>query len=439
MISRSANDVRRRIRAIRIWQLALAVFAVTFAVYLPTAEAKSLDVLSADVAAWQVAATGTTTFDPDLFPELDESPLRDVWIGERSDGTLVISRTPGTIAPAVPAYWFTQPESRTDEPAEFTAALMTAIAVAVLFIVLTRHISRQQALAATAVVAFTTPVWSVSADGMWPHTITALAIAGMAWAADRDRWWSLGALGGLAMWGRPHAAIICAVVGVWIAWRRRDPIIALKAGAAGSVMLTLLAIWNHWFYGTWSPTGLRDPMTYSREESLAVVNQLGLWISPDRGILVWTPIILLLSASVARNWKNLPEWSRALLVGGLIYTIAQGQANKYSGGSAFWPYRLGIEMVLTAAPAFALSITSMGAVARRIWPHVAIVQGAAIFVGAVGLTLMPEVNTGRPELLVQGLTACGIVVVSALVYAMGRWLVRRDNLIGETISSPRTS
>ena len=67
-----------------------------------------------------------------------------------------------------------------------TAALASALASDVMFLALRTRISERRAAAACLVLGFATPVWSVAADAVWPHTVTLLGIAGMAWAVRPD-------------------------------------------------------------------------------------------------------------------------------------------------------------------------------------------------------------------------------------------------------------
>ena len=93
----------------------------------------------------------------------------------------------------------------------------------------------------------------MAANALWPHTVTVLGICGMAWAASRNRWWLVGMFGGIALWGRLHAAIIVAVLAVGVAVVRRQPGIVLKAGALSVAALGLVGVWTHWVFGTWIP------------------------------------------------------------------------------------------------------------------------------------------------------------------------------------------
>jgi alpha-1,2-mannosyltransferase len=259
---------------------------------------------------------------------------------------------------------------------------------------------------------------------MWPHTLTVLGAVGMAWAADRDRWWLVGLFGGVALWGRLHAGIICALLVLAVAWVRRDVRPAVQAGVAGLVMLAIACGWNRWYYGTWDPTAgyVTSVFTdYAGSHVVDLQNQLGMWISPERGILTWTPLVLVLSGGLVRSWRVLPDWSRYLFLAGVAYTLVQAYFNRFSGGSTFYPYRLGLEFVACATPALALSAERMGRTARLLFTPVAVAQGVAIAIGALDLFWMTGVDLTKPRWLFQ----LAVVAVLAAGWLAGRHLAGR--------------
>ncbi len=85
-----------------------------------------------------------------------------------------------------------------------------------------------------------------------------------------------------------------------------------------------------------------------------------------------------------RAWRELPDWSRWLAVGGVAYTLVQGQLNGFSGGSGFYGYRLTLELLVCVFPAYALSVPRPGRGLRRLLGPVLGLQFAAISLGAAG-------------------------------------------------------
>lgn len=384
----SATDESQARRGVPPWLVATLLFVVAFAVYAPTiAHASvSLDVWSANYGSWHLATAGTPWIEGLRIPVLDHNPLRSVWVLDAANGHTVIGRSPGVIAVALPAYWISQPSAMTTVPGGLTAALLTASSVTLVFLALRHRLPSRTALLVTVVFAFATPVWSVAANGVWPHTVTVFGIAGMAWAASTNRWWLAGVFGGITLWGRLHAAFIVALFGLLVGFRRREPSIVVKVGIGSAAFLVLMSAWTRWMYGTWNPTGSYDTgpfATYAEDHRFSVTNQLGFWISPDRGILVWTPILLVLLPALVRSWRDLPDWSRSLLWGGLAYTVLQAVLSRFSGGDNFYGYRLGLEFLAGATPAFGLSIPRAGRWARSLAVPVLIVQFFAVALGSV--------------------------------------------------------
>lgn len=369
------------------WLVPLAVLGVLAALYGATSNPDpSPDARTAAFAARHVALTGDPVPDIASFPYLDDNIIRGTWIVETADGREAVGRAPGVIAAVVPAYALARPGTVDPLPGGLTAALLTAVAMVLLLLVLRRHLGTRTALAATAVVALGTPVWSVAADAVWPHTLTTLGILGTAWAADRRRWWLVGVFGGVMLWGRLHAAVICAVVGLGLARTRRQPGIALRVGAAAAAALALSSAWTRWMYGSWDPSsGYRagDFTGGVLDHALDPLNWLGFVVSADRGLLWWAPLLVVLGPTAWRVRHALPDWSRWLAAGGATYAVTQAVLNRFSGGDHFYGYRTSLELVVSLAPALALATPHLSARARRWLVPTVVVQVTMIATGAI--------------------------------------------------------
>ena len=280
------------------WLLPTALFLLCACVYGTTVSTDpSPDAFTADFAAWHLARTGEPVPDISDFPLLDDNVIRETWIVETSDGREAVGRAPGVIAAGVPAYAVLRPDTPSAVPGGIAAALLCSGAVVLLFLLLRDRTGSRTALVAAGLLGFATPVWSVAADAMWPHTLTTLGLLGMAWAADRRRWWLVGLFGGVALWGRLHAALVCAVLGTGIARSRRRPDIAVRVGVAAGGTLALMSGWTRWMYGSWDPTsGYRAGDFGSNVASnlLDLPNHLGFLVSADRALLSWCPLLLVL-------------------------------------------------------------------------------------------------------------------------------------------------
>lgn len=372
----------------RVWGTPVALGVVAFVVYAITSwnHPVSFDVYSANLASWRIATSGVPWFDGMALPGLDESPIRFVWVLEGPNGHTLIGRSPGVIAAGLPAYGLLGQGDFGSLPGALTASAMTAATLVLLYVTLRRMLGRARSLVAVAIFGFATPVWSVAANGIWPHTVTVFGIAGMVWATDSRRWWLVGLFGGITLWGRLHAAVIVAIVGLFLSWRRRDPAIALQVGAVSGAFLGLVCAWCRWMYGSWNPTASYDTSAfvgYAEDHKLGVVNQLGMWVSPDRGILLWTPLILLILPSLRRSWSRQPDWTKVFLGAGVFYTLLQASLNRFSGGDQYYGYRLTLELLVCALPALVVASQWMGAAALRLVYPVVAIQLVAIGIGAV--------------------------------------------------------
>jgi alpha-1,2-mannosyltransferase len=379
-----------------VW--AIAVFLAALAIYTPTAPTSgpiNQDVYSAAIGGWRLASTGSPWLDDLDLEALPKSDKFPPWMGTGAHGHTVITRSPGVIAAAVPAYVLARtgsaPDDLTFAPEALTAALLAALAVMLIYLAVTKEAGSRAGLAGTAVFALASPMWSVDANALWTHTVTVLGISGMAWAASRDRWWLVGLFGSIALWGRLHAVLIVAILGLGASVTRRKPGPAIQAGIASAIGLGLGSTWSHWLYGSWNPSGGYGggPAATAASGGVGngvwanISNQLGLWVSPGVGFLIWTPVAVLLFPALVRSWRHIPDWSRWLLVAGVVYTIAQGQINWFTGGDGYYGYRLALELLACATPAYIFCARHVGAAARSLLGPVVGLQFAAISIGAM--------------------------------------------------------
>ena len=371
----------------RSWRIPVGLFGSAFAVFVVTTNrgVAHVDYYMSSFSAWRITAAGSPYVDGVHIAKLDDLTYPFLWVFEAANGHTVVGRSPGTVLANIPAYALAGTDQMTMWPAAVTAALITALSVVLFFLTVRTRLTDRQALLCALAFAFATPVWSTAADGVWPHTVTVLGITGMAWASATGRWWLAGVFGGVTLWGRVHAAVIPATLGIVTGAQRRSLGPVIRVGLGSVAGLALLCAWSRWMYGTWSPTASYEVTMftgYADEHGADLPNALAFLISPNRGLLVWTPIIVLLLPAVVRSWRELPDWSRSLAFGGLVYTLIQAYFNRYSGGEWFWGYRLSLELLACVGPAIAFSTPRMGRWARRLAAPVVGLQLGAMLIGA---------------------------------------------------------
>ena len=426
----SVENAAPRERSVHLISAVLLV--ASFAIYALTISRVlwTTDVFGANWTSWHIATTGSPWIDGTRIPEVGHRPASLLAVVHSHGGHTAFGRFPGVVVAALPAYLITG-GSMSTVPGSLTAALLTSCALVLLFNALRRHLATSHALLATVVLGFATPVWTVSANLMWPQTITLLGVAGMAWASATERWWWVGVFGGVTLWGRVHAALIVAVLGLGLGLRRRDSRIVGRVGIVSAAFLAASCVWIHWVYGTWNPLGAYDTGGVAGNADryrYSLGNQLGMFVSPDRGILVWTPVVLLLLPALVRSWRTLPDWSRSLLLGGLVYTLVNSAMNTFTGGTGFYGYRYGIELLASATPALALSVGRTGRMARLLLGPVLAVQAFAFLLGGIYENLyLPGEGAWHQNAFVHTLDRIGPAawVVTALVALLGHVASRR--------------
>ena len=235
------------------------------------------------------------------------------------------------------------------------------------------HVARQAWVSSTpcfAVLtfAFATPVWSVAANGLWPHMLTVLGIAGMAWAAhgrSAGGWWDCS-----AAWrcgagctprscGNPRAS----------SWRGG----AASRGSPCRWVPSVQPVWRSWRlvpldYGSWDHHRVyaRTDCRVRGDEHLQHRQPIGdVGLSRSRAARLDTGD----PPDGRRLWwsrKVQPDWSKALLLGGLVYTVLQATLNRFSGGTTT-RYRLTLELLACALPQRSSSPLRHLAPARRMF------------------------------------------------------------------------
>ena len=368
------------------------------------------DVASAEIGAWRIASTGAPWVDglhSDKYvlstdaTEMDSDARARLVLfatANERNGHVAIGRSPGVIAIGVPAYWIQErisPSSAAEvapEPGGLTGAFLAASAVLLLLLALRGLVSFRLIIGAGLALGLATPYWSVLADALWTHGVTTLGIAGLAWAVRHERWWLAGIFGGVAVWGRLHVAVIVAVVGLGLAVWRRRPGIAIRIAVTSVPFLAGTFVWGYWMYGRWSlfaasggysqATGLTGVPDESSTGPGVVTNLLGYLVSPDAGLLVWTPVLLALAPAVLRAWPTTPDWTRVLACGGIAYLVVQAFLNIFPGGTGFWGNRLGLETLTCLVPVVVCSLPQVRAGERLVAIVLLSYQAGVILLGA---------------------------------------------------------
>jgi alpha-1,2-mannosyltransferase len=351
--------------AVPEWRLRVWLAVLVGSVYLATADFSGslvTDVLAQSAAAWQLAEHGSLT--------MTHYHGAIGWLVQ-ADGREVVGRFPGTIFFAVPFYWIASSSDAVAKvaPGAVAAVTSTTASIVLLYTALRALTSRRPALAGALVAAFATSSWSISADALWTHGPTQLALSAAFLAFTRRRPGLAGLALGLAITCRPTLGVVVAAVAVGLVTHRRvRPAVAM---AAGAVPGTLLVLWyNKLAFGRWGfqsgyPVG--EPGWHDPAHHEFVVGMLGSLFSPERGVFVYSPVLLVLLPGVVVAWTVAPLWARYSAVAGVLHLLGTLWVVPFNGGNGFYSYRLPIETLFLAAPLLVLAYQHWTAqtIARR--------------------------------------------------------------------------
>jgi hypothetical protein len=375
-----------------------------FAIYLATATydyVQITDTRAVAISAWSLAERGTLA----LPTEWEDVPWRSV----TPDGDIVTNRFPGPIFWTAPFYALAPtadaPSRAFDVPygpAAVAAAAATALAMAVMFLTLDGFVSRRLAVLATLVLALGTATWSVSADAAWTHGPAQLTLALGMLSLRYRRWGWAGLALGAAMLCRPQLGVVAAVVGVWLGVSEHRIQIPMKIAATASVGFAAIVAYSRVVFGRWTPiagysdstvTGVTgivgDPVGggLSRIPTFAE-NFLWMMLEPRRGLLLYSPFMLVLLPGIRSAWRAAESWARAAAVAGLVALVVQIAANPaWWGGSDFFAYRLPLEMLTLATPLVALAAETWALPQR--WARLVLTASAvaSVVIFALGSTV----------------------------------------------------
>ena len=386
-------------------RVVLLLFVATWVVYLLTATYDSYQVndnRAVATSAWSLGARGTLELPAEWEGSID-------WETPGTDGRLFTDRFPGAILLAAPAYAAagllgladqpSHPYFLTYGPAGVTAATIAALVVAVLYGVFRRLVERRTALGAASLFAFGTASWSVTADAMWTHGTTSLGLAGgmLALASGREAW--AGSAYAASILARPQTAVVAAVIGIWrgVQLRTLRPVVVI--GLTSSLGLLAVSIYSRLLFGTWLPIAGYDPSKVgavvtsgSLEFAERFLFTLG---HPTRGVLRFTPILVMLLPLLHRGWRTAPSWVRSSAVAGVVYLVVQLRSNVWHGGADFFGSRLTIETLVLAAPLLLCTWQAAIRPTRLLRWCFTVLAVLSIVIHAVGATYLSVSPSGR--------------------------------------------
>ena len=276
------------------------------------------------------------------------------------------------------------------------ASLLTALAVSLAFLTARFWLPRGSALVLSAALGLGTGYWYLASQTLWEHetALFGMAIATFAFAAPDPRfsiqravWTGIGlSLAGL---GRPQLAPMILIVTVGVHVRGGLRAFAVTAAIVAASGLSLMWVFVKWFG---SPLGMMAVLEeVSRGDhlntgpfTLPFVGAAGLLVSPNRGLFVFSPAVLVvlpgIRDAVGAGWRSPFRWcGLAALSQYLVYASFSVWWGGHTYGPRYMLDLLPVVVPLAAAGLLRLKphrILAVAAVAAAIWSIVVAGTGA---------------------------------------------------------------
>ena len=230
-----------------------------------------------------------------------------------------------------------------------TASLLTAVAALLVFLAARGFVRPLPAALVALAFGLGSCVWPVSSQALWQHPASTFCLSLAAWfllrstGRPRSAAWCGAALG-MAVLCRPTTAVAVVCVGAYLLWTDRRGCFAYVLG--GLPFLVALAIYNGYYFDSplvFGQTVASELIALRGEDTLWQSSWLesvpGLFISPSRGMVWFSPVLVLGFATAAAVWRQ-PRY-RVLIplqASVVLMILVAGKWFDWFGGLT-WGYR----------------------------------------------------------------------------------------------------
>jgi hypothetical protein len=251
------------------------------------------------------------------------------------------------------------------EAGMLTAAIATAVSVALMFLLLTRLTTRRRAALIAATYAWGTLEWGISGQALWEHTGASLALV-VALLALVDRRLTLAGLALAAMVAfRPStpilAVLLLPLVGRRVAdWGRFLLGVAPFAVALGLYNTIVFGSPIHIGYGVGSYSHALT-QSFALRGGHLIRGIPGLLVSPGRGLFVYSPVLAFAIFGAIRGRRSpLYLWCA---IATIVYVVVIGNDVQWYGGESFGARKLTDVIPLLTV----LLVPAVDAIVRTRW------------------------------------------------------------------------
>lgn len=243
--------------------------------------------------------------------------------------------------------------------AKTAASVIAALSCVFVYLAGKELFSRKIALATALIYAFATSTWAVSSQALWQHGTVELLLIAMLYLILRNErepsktlLIALGLLSGLFVFNRPPDSILLIPVVGYVIWyeRKHLPLYAVSAAVTGLPFLVYnLSIFGNMFGGYQENLGLFAFGIGSAG------NFAGLLLSPNIGLLVFSPVLLLAVAGYLKL-NTLPEghFRQVLVLFGPVFLLQVLVYSFFGRWDSSVAYSYGQRFLTGAVPVLAL-------------------------------------------------------------------------------------
>jgi Dolichyl-phosphate-mannose-protein mannosyltransferase len=245
-----------------------------------------------------------------------------------------------------------------------SAAVIVAVSALLLYLLLRRLTTRPLALALVTVYGLGTSNLSVSSQALWQHGPSQLALVAALYCLVRAReesGWAAFAGFPLAfsVVVRPVNVLVALPLAAYAVLKHQRHALGLVASALPAMAFQLW--YNAVYFDDVFHTQLSG-LTMPLWQTSLVEGLTGLLLSPGRGLLVYSPVLVLSLAGMVRAWRSGGDpLLRALSVGAVLTILLYSKWAKWWGG-----YTYGPRLLADLSPVFVLAMLPL---AERLLRH----------------------------------------------------------------------